>query len=152
MLNFDVFKARQSSIVPETSVPDPSLVELTMRVTVLANEVARLSRELSTLRQSIGTSQVSTVGPLPASVADIASGRAGMRYIAHVTGRNEDTIRGILSRGKEFAELRAKSPDLTTNIPVVKWLAGTVGDMTRFELIHSGAASAQELAEMGARS
>lgn len=133
------------------TAPAISTDELLARINLLGQEVARLSREVASLRASNGAAQTSTVGPLPTSAAEIASGRSGMRFIAHATGRNEDTIRGILTRSSAFASLREKAPDLTTNVALMRWLAAPAKGTTelRFSLISGGFNTPEQLAREG---
>lgn len=74
---------------------------------------------------------ISTVGPIPATPADITSPRAAYRYIAVHSRGNEDAVRKLLTSGAAFKPLRdtaAKAglsfPSRET-LPVLRWLAGT---------------------------
>lgn len=124
---------------PDTSLPSVSHEELVIRVNVLAQECARLSRELNALREARSASAVSTVGPIPDSPANANSGRALIRLIATRVGRNEDSVRQSLARGKAFAELRSRVPDLCTNVAIMRWLAE--GD--RYSRIAAGASMSE---------
>lgn len=152
-------RSNGASVRPETDITLPTHEELIGRVNVLAGQVARLTRELAEIRgtapravqASTAPAHVSTVGP----VADIsdpkASGRSLMRLIAQITGRNEDGVRGALTNSKRFATLRAKVPNLTTNVPIMRWLATVPAgsDTCRFALVMAGH-TVEELAGKGA--
>lgn len=147
-----IARMNSNGAAPAAPAPTDDIASLLASVADLSAQVQALTREVNALKAQ-GHVVVSTVGPLPASVGEIASGRAGMRYIATKLGgkANEDSVRKALTNSPAFADLREQAPDLTTNVPLIRWLAGEYDGRMRYTWIASGAATAQDLVKVAAR-